>query len=625
MTHAPDAPPQDDAAPRKTFEGAILGVRDDRLFGWAWSPEAPHAPLTIDLYLADWLVATTTADRFDPELLRRGVGEGFHAFVTPLERRPGGDGPFSLQMYAHDSAETIGAPYVVQTKRQLDDLLIRRRLEGRVEGVRDGALVGWAADLYSPGSEPALAFEFDGRPLPRGAPLKRDDQVVHEGGLITAWRFSVELPAAALDGRVHAIAARVGGNVELAGSPLTFGPGAGHGYAQALAALTADVARLERRVAPLPHHHDSAGLIGALGGQILERVDNLLSIYRDQIEQELHVMRAALASIAQGAAGAGPVLPVVAAPTPPADQPEPASTLDFGRQTPRLERGVVDIRADADGDRRGVISGRVDIPLGRRVRPANLVVVEGAGARSAQALLGWRFAAGGRPLLGRYQAWADGAWRFVGALAPHSADMERLDLLTVEPCGDYIEPSWAQPSVEIRRIDIRNGVAAPLQRGREAPDSVAEHLAGAIVGAGWHDAQEDAHGWARWASADSRIKADLEPGCVCAVTVIGADAIPGALDAFYLKVDDDTLPVALRRVERPGVAWIAEATAPAPSGSGEVWAQLGASGGAARSAVEDGRGDDARVLSVCARAIVWRRVGEARRSGKKKSFWRWGG
>lgn len=627
MTLSPDVPPHADAPPRKTFEGAILGIRDDRLFGWAWSPEAPYAPVTIDFYLADWLVATTTADRFDPELLRRGVGEGFHAFVTPLERRPGGEGPFSVEMRAHGGVETIGAPYIVQTKQQLDDLLIRRRLEGRIEGVRDGALVGWAADLYSPGSEPALTFEFDGRPLPRGAPLKRDDQVVHEGGLITAWRFNVELPVAALDGRVHAIAARVGGNVELAGSPLTFGPGASHGYAQALAALTADIARLERRVAPLPHHHDSASLVGALGGQILERVDNLLSIYRDQIEQELQTMRAALVSIAQGSAGDGPILPVVAAPTPSSGVEDfgAAPTVDFVTRTPRLERGVIDIRASGDGGRLAVASGRVDIALGRRVRPANLVVVEGEGARSAQALLGWRFAAGGRPLLGRYQVWADGAWRFIGALAPHSADMERLDLLTIEPCQNYIEPSWAQPSLEIRWIDIRNGVAAPLQRRQEAPDSIAEHLGGAIVGAGWHDAQEDEHGWLRWASADSRVKADLEPGCDCAITVIGAGAIAGALEAFYLKVNDETLPAALRRVERPGVGWIAEARAPAPSEGGVFWAQFGASGGGARSAVEDGRGDDARVLSVSARAVVWRRVGEARTSGKKRSFWRWGG
>ena len=75
---------------RRQFAGAIDLVHDGALHGWC-AQVGDLAPVTVDLLLDGVPTATTAADRFRPDLVNAGFGNGNHGFkfdLTPLATRP---------------------------------------------------------------------------------------------------------------------------------------------------------------------------------------------------------------------------------------------------------------------------------------------------------------------------------------------------------------------------------------------------------------------------------------------------------------------------------------------------------------------------------------------------------
>lgn len=72
------------ALPR--FEGCIDLVRRQgqelSIHGWVWKPADPEEKVCADIVLGGNVVTTVTADKFREDLLKAGIGKGYHAFVS---------------------------------------------------------------------------------------------------------------------------------------------------------------------------------------------------------------------------------------------------------------------------------------------------------------------------------------------------------------------------------------------------------------------------------------------------------------------------------------------------------------------------------------------------------------
>jgi len=62
------------------MQGSLDSVVDWYVSGWAWDPQQPSQFLCLDLIVNGKSVGVVQADRFRLDLLRAGIGDGFHAF-----------------------------------------------------------------------------------------------------------------------------------------------------------------------------------------------------------------------------------------------------------------------------------------------------------------------------------------------------------------------------------------------------------------------------------------------------------------------------------------------------------------------------------------------------------------
>jgi hypothetical protein len=84
------------AGPASTGHHEIAGPRT--VEGWVWDPAQPDTPLRVDIYLDDLMLASVLADRFRPDLLQAGKGNGGHGFVYPLPAHLLGTAPQQIRV-----------------------------------------------------------------------------------------------------------------------------------------------------------------------------------------------------------------------------------------------------------------------------------------------------------------------------------------------------------------------------------------------------------------------------------------------------------------------------------------------------------------------------------------------
>ena len=54
------------------------------LEGWAWRPEQPGRPVTVQLVLDGWVARSVEATCYRDDLEKAGIGSGRHGFVLPI-------------------------------------------------------------------------------------------------------------------------------------------------------------------------------------------------------------------------------------------------------------------------------------------------------------------------------------------------------------------------------------------------------------------------------------------------------------------------------------------------------------------------------------------------------------
>ena len=75
------------ALPNGNFETADCSS----ITGWAWDPQQPNTPISVNIYADNNLVATVSANQFRQDLLNAGIGNGAHGFslATPANLKDG--------------------------------------------------------------------------------------------------------------------------------------------------------------------------------------------------------------------------------------------------------------------------------------------------------------------------------------------------------------------------------------------------------------------------------------------------------------------------------------------------------------------------------------------------------
>jgi hypothetical protein len=88
---------------------SIFTVR--RISGWAWDPAAPDTPIDVDVMDGDETLFRIRADRFRPDLLQEGIGNGCHGFdLADLHHLVPFSGRTVSIRRAHDGVELLGSP-----------------------------------------------------------------------------------------------------------------------------------------------------------------------------------------------------------------------------------------------------------------------------------------------------------------------------------------------------------------------------------------------------------------------------------------------------------------------------------------------------------------------------------
>lgn len=370
----------------------------------------------------------------------------------------------------------------------------------------------------------------------------------------------------------------------------------------------AELATLKRRLEILPSFTSTDALLDSLAGRTLDRVDMLLSIYRDQVEQELAVMRDALVRQAGGDAALDCLIapePVVWAPRTPE---RPDILFDEGL---RLVSGRIDLRSGG-ARRHGVVSDALELHLASPIVPGQLVVAEGFGARCAADLLHWQISTAAGPCLGRYDLWEDGRWRFVGQLVrgPNVEGDGASDRLRIAPTLAYVHAPIDAPSLKIGAILLPDAFIGRVD-GDDLPMAAACQIAGRIDGFGWHGREIGDNGPYRWMSEHAGVSVDLRPGPARRMTIIGEDSVPhddvegGALT---LTGAGELLALQVQRngqAGEPWLRWVATADLPEALAGEDVPFALTPAPGVAKSPRDYASVDDGRVLSFSVRAIVW--------------------
>lgn len=377
---------------------------------------------------------------------------------------------------------------------------------------------------------------------------------------------------------------------------------------QRLGALARDLAALRQRVAGFPSFATTDALVEDVALRTLDRVDMLLALYRDGVEQELALMRDALVQVAQGVPDPLACLTGTVRPPRSPRAERPALLFDEGLM---LESGVIDVRREGE-HAHGLLREAVEIGLEAPVAPGQLVVAQGVGARSAMDLLQWEMTVGGAPILGRYELWEDGRWRFVGRVMRVEAQAdEAWDKLRIAPGGSFRHQPLEAAALAIADIRFPHALVNAIDPA-DLPCGAAQHVAGPIGGSGWHRAEMGDWGAYRWMAEQGEVALDLQPGVARVLTLLGENSVPheGEPDeALTLLCDGVVLD---KQIEIAGSnagwgRWKARAAVPADVGGMGARFALVPAPGMARPPRDFGAGDDPRILSFALRAMVWDR------------------
>ncbi|WP_306396772.1 glycosyltransferase family 2 protein [Telluria beijingensis] len=202
------------AEPQPRWRGALDGLHDGHLYGWAFDSQRPDARVVLELCLDGEPFGSAVADVARSDLAGRlpGAADTCHGFVADLRAfELGPEGILSARV-ANTDAALAGAIARTQPKAP------PRAAASRVFGDGGLRLHGWALDPASPKRQLTVhAYVGHDRVASATASLEHAALRSHEVG---AHGFTLDLPLALADGRPHQVRVVDAEGQPLGGSPL---------------------------------------------------------------------------------------------------------------------------------------------------------------------------------------------------------------------------------------------------------------------------------------------------------------------------------------------------------------------------------------------------------------------
>lgn len=201
-----------DRPPR--WHGALEGVHDGHLYGWAFDSERPDARVVLELCLDDEPFASVVADVARNDLLDRmtGAADPCHGFIADLRAFDIGQSGTMTARVANTDVRIPGA--IARVKPDVPPPAATSKVFG------DGGLRlhGWALDAANPRRKLVVhAYLGHERVASAGATLEHAALRSHEVG---AHGFTLDLPLSLADGRVHEVRVVDDQGQPLGGSPV---------------------------------------------------------------------------------------------------------------------------------------------------------------------------------------------------------------------------------------------------------------------------------------------------------------------------------------------------------------------------------------------------------------------
>jgi hypothetical protein len=272
-------------------EGGLIAVTEEGVIGWARNPSRPGDLVEVELLIDGHPISRARADRFGEPLVVARFGEGVPAFRVDLDALPDRGFPLTLTLRAKGGGD-LGPPLQVSRRpAAIADTAAPRGYDGRIEGLENGTLRGWAADLSIPDRSVIVELLDGDRPIARMVAAEWREQVTVSGRRGGRWGFAFPLPATLIDGTAHNLRVVIpDADYELRDGPVAIGATANTELADELARLRVAVEDLRGLVAALTA--PGSALQQKIMATLAERFAAFSEIQRELIEAELDAFRA---------------------------------------------------------------------------------------------------------------------------------------------------------------------------------------------------------------------------------------------------------------------------------------------------------------------------------------------
>jgi hypothetical protein len=509
------------------IEGAVTGIENGSIVGWAWDTGRPYDPLEIELYVGDVLVGQGNADQFDIELARARRGNGVHRFELRLARLPLEPPPWKVRAVVRGTETELLPPIAISTLEEGDILLVGSQYMGEVTGIADGMIRGWVVNKKNPHDCPVVTLRDGERAVATLTALEQAVEIIEAGVSATVFRFKIPLPANSLDGQLHAFSITVGsGNVQLPGSPILFGPSDAAFLSRMLVTLSDRVQQLEARLESNKIRIDPAELERKLAQKLLDPFDLLLGVHRDSVEKEMAVIRRQLILIARQVPSidADAILAVEEEPAiEDLTVPEAAAFGAVARAVPLMK---YDLRVRSSLRLSGgfrwidtaegvLIGGSGGIELDGSTLDRVSIVLHGGGASNPAEFNGMVIRFNGQPMSGRFDVMDSGEWTFTGNMvqAPEGSHKSGLGI-------DYLlDISRSSGRLVLREMDVFAPGRAPSQVGPEPAAYSIVDLGQEGAEAGWHAVEAGERGGICWMGESAEVQLIIRPATSYEITI----------------------------------------------------------------------------------------------------------
>ncbi|MBU4609707.1 glycosyltransferase [Achromobacter sp. GG226] len=193
--------------------GAITGLYEDVLQGWALDATQPGVRLAVEVYIDGAFVALARADRAQPHDAEDD-GDGFHGFAIELRKT-------WLEDARHIAVRVANQGPWLEGTLVLPAQAPKEPPVGHSQVWYPGglAVTGWAWDPDAPERHIDVVALKDGKVIARSTANRPHPALIHRDS--AEHGFLLDLPWALADGEVHTVALQDDQGRPLAGSPIT--------------------------------------------------------------------------------------------------------------------------------------------------------------------------------------------------------------------------------------------------------------------------------------------------------------------------------------------------------------------------------------------------------------------